>query len=70
MLQNILKSLIAVVAGNLIYFFLLSPILPQRARHTMFQIDLGLVVDFWLCVAIYGIVDLFFRRSKTGAGHR
>ena len=70
MLTNFLKALIAVVAGNLLYFFVLTPILPLRARHTIFQIDFGLIVDFWVCIVVFGIVDLLFRRVKSKPHNR
>jgi hypothetical protein len=51
------RSLIAVVAGNLIYLGLESQ-LPPRAQHRLYRIDLGLAVDFWFCLACYGIVRM------------
>jgi hypothetical protein len=53
--QNIWRSLIAVLAGNLIYYSV-ERYLPVRARHQIYQIDWGLAVDFWFCLACYGIV--------------
>ncbi len=58
--KNFWQSLVAVVVGNGIYF-LLMPDLPRRARHTTFRFDLGLVVDFWICLVIYGLLELFKR---------
>lgn len=52
---NFIHALIAVLAGNAAYYMLM-PYLPPRARHVLFQIDLGLVVDFWFCLVIFGIV--------------
>jgi hypothetical protein len=51
------RSLIAVVVGNAIYFSV-QRFLPPKAQHQPFQIDWGLAVDFWICVACYGIVRL------------
>ncbi len=51
------RSLIAVVLGNAIYFFV-QRWLPVRAQHRPFQIDLGLAVDFWFCLVCYGLVRL------------
>ena len=48
---NFIHALVAVLAGNAAYF-LLARYLPPRARHVPFQIDLGLVVDFWLCLVV------------------
>lgn len=60
--RNFLKSLVAVVTGNLIYFFVLMPVLPLAARHRPFQLDLGLILDFWICLVIYGLIELWLRR--------
>ncbi len=51
------RSLIAILAGNAIYFGL-ECYLPARAQHQPFQIDWGLAVDFWICLACYGLVRL------------
>ena len=51
------QSLIAVLAGNAIYFSV-ERFLPARAQHQLFQIDFGLAVDFWICLACYGLVRL------------
>lgn len=59
---NFIQALVAVLAGNAAYF-LLARYLPPRARHVPFQIDLGLVVDFWLCLVVFGMI-------KTVAGWR
>ena len=67
---NFWKSLVAVVVGNLLYFFVLQPVLPTPAQHRPFKLDLGLIVDVWICLFIYGIVELivrFRRRSSPGA---
>ena len=59
---NFVHALAAVLAGNAAYFLLVRH-LPPRARHVPFQIDLGLLVDFWLCLVAFGII-------KTVAGWR
>ncbi|HLX76274.1 MAG TPA: hypothetical protein VKR26_16125 [Terriglobales bacterium] len=61
--KNFWQSLIAVVVGNAIYF-LLMPYMPLRARHVTFRFDFGLVVDFWICLVIYGLLELFKRRRR------
>jgi hypothetical protein len=66
--RNFLKSLIAVISGNAIYFFLLLPILPGGARHRPFHFDLGLVLDAWICLVIYGILSLARRRKRRETG--
>jgi cytosine/uracil/thiamine/allantoin permease len=59
---NFLHALVAVLAGNAIYF-LVEKYLPARAHHAPFKIDLGMVVDFWFCLVVFGII-------KTVAGWR
>ncbi|MGI9101118.1 MAG: hypothetical protein ACR2IF_01625 [Terriglobales bacterium] len=63
-----MKALIAVVAGNAICFLLLMPALPAADRHAVGRLDLGLVIDFWVCVAVFGIVEALARRKRSGAG--
>jgi hypothetical protein len=62
MLRRLLKQLIAIVAGNLLYFFLLMPHLPPSGQHQPFKVDLGLLVDAWLCLVMYGIVEWLDRK--------
>ncbi|MGH9500193.1 MAG: hypothetical protein ACRD3L_13715 [Terriglobales bacterium] len=52
---NFMHALAAVLAGNAAYF-LLEGRLPAAARHTGFRTDLGTVVDFCFCLAIFGII--------------
>jgi hypothetical protein len=63
---NFVHSLIAVVAGNLVYF-LLMPHLPAPARHRPMRFDLGVVVDFWFCLVFLGAIKTF---TKWGKGTR
>jgi hypothetical protein len=51
-MRNFLEALLAVLAGNAIYF-LLMPHLPRVARHALFKEDWGLLVDFAICAAIF-----------------
>ncbi|OFV79649.1 MAG: hypothetical protein A3D93_01310 [Acidobacteria bacterium RIFCSPHIGHO2_12_FULL_67_30] len=44
----------AILAGNLLYFLLLSPRLPEVWRHQPFAFDPGLVLDFLLCLGLFG----------------
>ena len=53
-LRKFWHSLVAVVAGNAAYFSL-QPYLPGRARHTSFQLDWGLAIDFWFCLVFWGL---------------
>lgn len=57
---NFAHSFVSVLAGNAAYFLLL-PYLPPRARHEMFRVDLGLVVDFCFCLAVFGVVKAVSR---------
>ncbi|MCI0349979.1 MAG: hypothetical protein L0Z53_11195 [Acidobacteriales bacterium] len=51
MKSNFKRALLAVLAGNAIYF-LLMPYLPRALRHEAFRIDLGLLLDGLICTAI------------------
>ncbi len=71
--RRLIKQLIAIVAGNLLYFFVLMPHLPPAGRHRPDRIDLGLLVDFWVCVVLYGLIELIdrkWRRNGPAAGRR
>ena len=62
-LHNFRDGLIAVLAGNAIYF-LLMPHLPLRLRHEPFKQDLGLVVDFAFCFALFVLVRRWMRARE------
>jgi len=64
--MNFVQSLIAVLAGNLVYF-LVMPHLPPAARHTLGKMDLGVLVDFWFCLVFLGAIKTF---TKWGRGSR
>lgn len=51
-MKNFLDALLAVLAGNAIYFFLM-PHLPAAACHALFKEDWGLLLDFAICTAIF-----------------
>jgi hypothetical protein len=59
MLPRLLKHFAAVALGSLLYFFVLM------ARHEPFRIDWGLLVDAWLCLVIYGLIELIIRRWRA-----
>ena len=61
--MNFLESLIAVVAGNVVYF-LLMPMLPPVARHNPMKFDLGVLVDFWFCLVFLGLIKTFTKWGK------
>ena len=60
--KNFLDALVAVLAGNAIYY-LLMPHLPAVARHGLFQEDWGLLVDFAICTTIFVVVKYATRRK-------
>jgi hypothetical protein len=61
---NFFQSLIAVVAGNVVYF-LLMPHLPPAARHNPMKLDLGVLVDFWFCLVFLGAIKTFTRWGRN-----
>jgi hypothetical protein len=58
------EYLLAVLGGNIVYLAI-EPQLPIPLRHRMFQVDLGLAIDFLICVALYGLI-----RLVRGSGDR
>jgi hypothetical protein len=66
-LRRLLKQTLAVVGGNLLYFFVLMAHLPAAAQHRPDRLDLGLIVDFWICVVVYGVIELIDRRRRRAA---
>jgi hypothetical protein len=54
-IANYVQSLLAVLLGNAAYYVLM-PSLPPAARHRVNQLDLGLVVDFWVCSVAFGLI--------------
>jgi hypothetical protein len=62
-MTNFIQTLIAVVAGNAIYFILI-PYLPPGARHVPNHIDAGLAVDFWFCLVVFGILKTIAGRQR------
>ncbi len=54
-LVNFVQALAAVILGNVAYF-LLAPTFPPIARHHPFHFDVGMLVDFWLCLVAYGLI--------------
>ena len=64
--SNFLHALIAVLVGNGLYF-LVERFLPAGAHHSPFRIDLGMVVDFWFCLVVFGVVKAVAGRRSTNA---
>ena len=52
---NFVQSFLAVLLGNAMYF-LVMPSLPPAARHKLYRVDLGLLVDFWFCTVAFGLM--------------
>lgn len=50
------KYLASIMLGNAAYF-LVYPHLPSAAQHRNL-VDLGTLVDLWLCVVFYGLIEL------------
>jgi hypothetical protein len=62
-------ALIAVIAGNTVYFLLL-PYLPPGAKHRPMHLDLGMVVDFWFCLVAFGAIKTWARwRARFSLPH-
>lgn len=58
------QALAAVVLGNAVYFLLLYARLPPRAQHQPGRLDWGLVVDFWVCLFVWGVLEMILRRVR------
>ena len=61
-LRQYWKTLVSVLGGNFLYFVIVYPILPPVARHRPSQLDWGLLIDFWICLALYGLLAIPSRR--------
>jgi hypothetical protein len=64
MRHGLIRSAVAVLVGNFIYFRLIFPFLPPAARHAPFEWDLGLLLDAWICLVVYGLVELVWRARR------
>jgi hypothetical protein len=62
--RNFLDALFAVMAGNAIYFVLM-PHLPIVARHSLNKEDWGLLIDFFICLAIWVAVKIGRRERQS-----
>lgn len=65
-MRNWLRALAAVVSGNLLYFFVLMPVLPELLRHRPLRWDLGLLLDFVICAVIYRALGRLMRPRADG----
>jgi hypothetical protein len=57
-LRQWIEYLIAILLGQVIYYFSLMPHLPHSLRHHGSDIDWGIGVNFLVCVAVYGLIRL------------
>ena len=60
-----LEYLVAILLGNAIYYFSLVPYLSDSLRHQGFVIDGGVLVDFIVCVLVYGLIRLGARVRRS-----
>lgn len=67
-LRRWIEYLLAILLGNAIYYFSLQPHLPAVWRHPGSNIDLGLFLDFLVCVSVYGLIRLgvYVQRERSG----
>lgn len=64
-MRNFLIALAAVLLGNAIYFAAM-PYLPPAARHgEAATLDLGLLIDFGICLVLFGVFHRFARRRDA-----
>jgi hypothetical protein len=52
------EYLLSILLGNAIYYFSLSPHLPPVLRHSGTTLDWGVLTDFVVCAAVYGLIRL------------
>lgn len=65
---NFAHALIAVLAGNGIYF-LLTPYLPPEAQHAAARVGPGTLLDFWICLMIFICIKLVsYKRRHRNTG--
>lgn len=64
MASRLLKYLVAILLGNVIYFLAILPHVPPAGRHQPFRLDLGLLIDFWTCLACWGLIETIARRRS------
>jgi hypothetical protein len=56
--RGVWQALVAIAAGNGLYFLLLYPRLPPAWQHQPFVADRGLALDFLLSVIVYVLLRL------------
>jgi hypothetical protein len=67
-LRRWIEYLAAILLGNAIYYFSLVPHLPPVLRHQGFLLDWGSLVDFIVCLGVYGLIRVGskMRLSRSG----
>lgn len=71
-LRRWVEYLAAILAGNAIYFLVLFPDLPPVLQHRVptldqtipIHLDLGLLLDFVLCIVVYGVIRMASRHAQ------
>jgi hypothetical protein len=58
------EYLVAILAGNAIYFLVLFRGLPPALRHEPLRIDAGLLLDFVCCILVYAAIRLGSRHGR------
>jgi hypothetical protein len=59
-----IEYLVAILAGNGIYFAVLHSTLPASLRHEPYRIDAGLLIDFACCVLVYATIRLGAKHAQ------
>jgi hypothetical protein len=67
-MRRYLRALAAVLGGNAIYFAVLIDRLPAWAYHRPYHADLGLLLDFLICVALYLLLGRLDHFGSSGGG--
>jgi hypothetical protein len=72
MSARLLKQFAAVLIGSWLYFFVFMPHLPPAARHQPYRLDWGLLLDAWICLVLYGLIELAtrFQRNRRSRAKR
>jgi hypothetical protein len=65
-----IEYLVAILLGNAIYYFSLVPHLPPAWRHQGFLLDLGSLLDFCVCLAVYGLIRIGAKLKFSRTGDR
>ena len=62
------KAAFVVLAGNLIYFWLML-FFPLELHQKRFEFNLGTLTDAWFFLCIYGLIDLLLllRRRQSNS---